>query len=76
MTDNEITLLWEYRYNKLCRLENNAVSSRNLLDRYMDNHGLISCHLYDVVYIECFRHVMAEIFELLKINEKGSNNNE
>lgn len=67
MTDKEKLLLKEYRYNKLCRIENNKVQSYNQLSKYMDNHGLLSCHLYDVVYEQCFKSVMRDIFELLNL---------
>lgn len=67
MTKKEKLLLCEYRYNKLCRVENDKVESYNQLCMHMDNHGLLSCHLYDVIYEQCFKSVMRDIFELLKL---------
>lgn len=67
MTKKEKLLLREYRYNKLCRIENDKTESYNQLCKHIDNHGLLSCHLYDVVYEQCFKSVMLDIFELLKI---------
>ena len=67
MTNKEKSLLFEYRYKKLCRIENEKVESYNNLLMHMDNHGLLSCHLYDVIYEQCFKSVMRDIFELLKL---------
>lgn len=67
MTNKEKSLLFEYRYKKLCRIENEKVESYNNLLMHMDNYGLLSCHLYDVIYEQCFKSVMRDIFELLKL---------
>lgn len=67
MTKKEKLLLFEYRYQKLCRVENDKVESYNNLLMHMDNHGLLSCHLYNVIYEQCFKSVMRDIFELLKL---------
>lgn len=74
MTEKEKDLLCEYRYNKLCQLENNSVDSYNVLVRDLDNRSALNYHFYDVVYLECFKNIMCDIFELLKLKE--SNNNE
>lgn len=67
MTKKEKALLFEYRYKKLCRVENDKIESYNQLSKYIDNHGLLSCHLYNVIYEQCFKSVMRDIFELLKL---------
>lgn len=74
LTDMEILKLQEYRYSKLCRLECKTADSYNLLFRYMDNKNTLSGHIYNVVYLDCFKSIMRDVFELLEIN--GGNNNE
>lgn len=75
MTKKEKLLLWEYRYNKLCRLESNETLSRNILLQYdnnIDNHVLLTNHSYDSMYLSIFKDIMSEIFELLKLIERES----
>lgn len=75
MNKKEKLLLREYRYNKLCRLENNEILSRNILLQYdnIDNRVLLTNHSYDSMYLSIFKDIMNEIFELLKLTEKESN---
>lgn len=72
MTEREINKLIEYRYAKLCRLEYKSSSSRDSLERYngCDNSELLTNHLYDVIYKECFKNLISEIFELLLVLEQ------
>lgn len=78
MNKKEKFLLREYRYNKLCRLENNEILSRNILLQYdnIDNRVLLTNHSYDSMYLSIFKDIMNEIFELLKLTEKESTTHE
>jgi hypothetical protein len=73
MTEKEKLKLIEYRYSKMCRLECDVSNSFNLLFRYMDNKNTLTSHFYNVVYFECFKSVMADVFDLL--NVYGGNKN-
>ena len=72
MTKKELEKLIEYRYSKLCRLEYNSNCSRATLERYngFDNSELLTNHLYDVIYKECFKNLMNEVFELFSVFEQ------
>lgn len=74
MTEKEKLKLIEYRYVKLCRIECDIAHSYNNLMRFTDNKNTLTGHMYNVVYMDCFKSVMNDVFELLKIN--GGNKNE
>jgi hypothetical protein len=72
MTSKEKLKLLEYRYSKLCRLECDLANSYNLLFTNMDNRNTLAGHMYNVIYMDCFKSVTNDIFQLL--NLEGNKN--
>jgi hypothetical protein len=70
MTKRQKELLFEYRYNKLDALDNDAIDSCNDLLRHNGAHDdyFILKHFTNVIYRRAFSEIMKEVFELLKLN--------